>query len=298
MIRRHGREGRVGAYGTAAAAFVAFAAWGSLYPFDFRIVTARDAFDLFTAPWRAGAATWSITDLASNVILFVPIGLFVAATLESRAGSTSRWIAGVAALALAVLLSVSLEMTQAFLPYRTASLVDVMAETAGAFTGVVAWCVARDPFNNALAGAVAALRRASTPRRLLLAYCAVFAIAWLLPLDFTIRPQEIADKYLHQRLLPPLRPSPDAATPFDLGMALLAGIPLGAAAVLGGGAPGERRPLASALAVAIALLVLLELAQATVFSRTTDATSLLALMAGASAGALVGHLVGPTRRPG
>ncbi len=295
--RRHRREGRVAVYGSAAAAFVTFAVWGSLFPFNFSPVPVGVAIQLFLMPWHAGATRWSITDLASNVILFVPIGLFLTAALESRfARSTPRWIAGIVATTLAILLSVALELTQAFLPYRTASVVDVMAESAGAIAGVTIWFAGRDAFNAALSAGMAALVRASTPRRLLLVYCALFAIVWLLPLDFTIRPQEIADKYFHQRLLPPLRPSPDAATRLELGMALLAGIPLGAAAVLGGGAPGERRPLMKALAVAMPMLIVLEAVQVTVFSRTTDATSLLALMAGAAVGALLGHLVTPFRR--
>jgi VanZ family protein len=295
--RRHRREGRVVAYGAAAAAFVAFAVWGSLFPFNFSLMPPRVALRMFLMPWHAGAATWSITDLASNVLLFLPIGLFGTAVLESRfARSTPRWIAGIVAMALAIVLSVTLELTQAFVPYRTPSIVDVMAESSGAIAGLVMWFAGRETFNAALAAAIFALRPASMVRRLLLAYCALFAIVWLLPLDFTIRPQEIADKYFHQRLLPPLRPSPDAATQRELVVALLAGIPLGAAAVLGGAARGERRPLFKALAVAMTLLVVLEAAQVFVFSRTTDATSLLALMAGTAVGALFGCLVSPPRR--
>jgi hypothetical protein len=122
-------------------------------------------------------------------------------------------------------------------------------------------------------------------------YSVLFAIAWLLPLDFTIRPQAIADKYFHKRLLTPFRPSPDAATGLELCAALVAGFPLGAAAVLGGAAAGQRRPLFSALAVAMPTLVLLEAAQATVFSRTTDMTSMLAVMTGTAAGAVASRVV-------
>jgi VanZ family protein len=295
--RRHSREGRVGAYGTAAAMFIAFAVWGSLFPFDFRPVPLGEALQVFMAPWVVGARKWSITDLASNVILFVPIGVFLTAAIESRfARTTPRWVAGTAAMALTFLLSAIIELTQAFVPYRTPSIVDVMAEAAGAIAGLVIWFTTRDRINAALLGAITSLSRTSAPRRLLLAYCAIFAIAWLLPLDFTIRPREISDKYFHQRLLPPLRPSPDAATRLELMAALVAGVPLGAAAVIGGAAPGQRRPLLKALMVTTVLLVALEAAQATVFSRTTDTTSLLALLAGATAGAIVGHFIGPDRR--
>jgi VanZ family protein len=281
-------------YGLLAVAFAAFATWGSFFPFNFRAVTAATALRQFLLPWRHGATTWSMSDLASNVMLFMPIGFFTTAAIESWfARSTPRWSAAVATMAMAIPFSIALELTQAFLPYRTPSVVDVMAEALGVVAGMVIWLEWYNAFNTALADMLSALERASTARRLLLLYCAAFAIVWLFPLDFTIRPHEIADKYLHQRLLLPFQPSPDATTRMGLLMALLAGIPLGGAAVLGGGAPGDRRPLAKSLVIASSMLLLLETAQVTVFSRTTDATAILALAIGTAVGAVAGYLAPP-----
>lgn len=296
MMTGRPRDWRVVVYGTAAASFVAFAIWGSLFPFDVRGVPLGTANALFWMPWSSGPR-WSITDLASNVILFMPIGLFVTAALEGTLDrATPRWFAAVGTLAFTLVLSVTVEFSQAFVPFRTPSIVDVMAESFGAIVGVAVWHAGRDVFNAAVAAAASALARASVPRRLLLLYSVIFAIAWLLPLDFTIRPHEIADKYVHLRLLTPLQPSPDAASVVDLGAALVGGVPLGAAAVLGGTAPGERRPLLVAMAATMPMLLILEAAQVTVFSRTTDMTSMLAVMAGALAGA-VAAAFGP-RFPG
>ena len=292
--RRHRRERRVVVYGSLAVAFAAFAAWGSFFPFNFRAVTAATALRQFLLPWRHGAMTWSMSDLASNVMLFVPIGFFTIAAIESWfARSIPRWSAAVAAIAMAIPFSIALELTQAFLPYRTPSVVDVMAEAVGAVVGMLIWLEWYSAFNTALADMLAALERASTARRLLLVYCAAVAFVWLFPLDFTIRPQEIADKYFHQRLLLPFQPSPDATSRAGLLMALLAGIPLGAAAVPGGSAAGGRRTLAKSLAIVTSLLLLLEIAQVTVFSRTTDATAILALAIGTAVGAVAGHLTPP-----
>ena len=295
--RRHRRERRVIAYGALAVAFAAFATWGSLFPFNFRAVSAMAAIRQFLQPWRDGATTWSISDLASNVMLFVPIGLFTTAAIENWfARSTPRWSAALAGLAAAIPLSIALELTQAFVPYRTPSIVDVMAESVGVVVGMTIWLEWYNAFNTALADALCALERASTPRLLLLVYCAAFAIAWLFPLDFTIRPQEIADKYFHQRLLLPFQPSPDATSGAALVLALLAGMPLGAAAVLGGGAPGDRRPLPKALALAGVMLVFLEAAQVAVFSRTTDATAVLVLALGTALGGVFGYLMPSLRQ--
>ena len=295
--RRHRRERRVIVYGALAVAFAAFATWGSLFPFNFKAASVVTAIRQFLLPWRQGATTWSISDLASNVMLFVPIGLFATAAMESWfARSTPRWIAALAGMAIAIPLSIALEVAQAFVPYRTPSVVDVMAESIGVIVGVAIWLEWYTGFNSTLADGLSALERASTPRLLLLVYCAAFAIVWLFPLDFTIRPQEIADKYFHKRLLLPFQPSPDAASHVALVIALLAGIPLGAASVLGGGAPGDRRPLAKALVISSLMLFLLEIAQVMVFSRTTDATAVLALAVGTALGAVFGYLVPPDRQ--
>ena len=68
------------AYASAAAAFVAYAVWGTLFPFDFHAVPLETAARLF---WHgaAGAGSLSLTDLVSNVVLFLPIGLFMSAAL-------------------------------------------------------------------------------------------------------------------------------------------------------------------------------------------------------------------------
>jgi glycopeptide antibiotics resistance protein len=272
----------------AAAAFVAFAVWGSLFPFEFHAVPAAEAVRLFWLPWLRGPATWSISDLVSNVLLFVPIGVFLTASaswLPPSGGSPRTGLVVVLVVTGAFLLSAALEFAQAFVPYRTPSAVDVMAETLGAALGAAAWRLRGARADAAVSAVIDAVMRAPLPCRVLLGYCLVFAVAWLLPLDFTLRPGEIADKYQHKRLLLPFAPSPDAASRIQLGLAFAAGLPLGIAAMVCGTAPGRRRALLSALRLAIPALIALEALQVTVFSRTTDTTSLLAVIAATVAGA-------------
>jgi hypothetical protein len=130
------------------------------------------------------------------------------------------------------------------------------------------------------------VRRSTFAERVLLACCAAFAVAWLLPADFTLRPAEIGDKYEHQRLLLPWMPSPDAATPGALGAIALAAVPLGLAAVVCGCGGRSRRSAASGGLMAAMGLVVLEALQIPVFSRTTDANELLAAIGGSTAGAM------------
>lgn len=82
---------------------------------------------------RWGVPPWfnySTVEMASNVILFLPLGALVTRILGAR-----LWWGGVA---VGFLLSVLVELAQlVFLPARFASVVDVAANTAGALVGAL-----------------------------------------------------------------------------------------------------------------------------------------------------------------
>jgi hypothetical protein len=262
------------AYATAAAGFVGYAVWGSLFPFDFHAVPLSDAAALFWTRWASDTGSWSLTDLLSNVLLFLPIGLLLCAVL-----------APFLTLAAAAALSVVVEFAQAFVSWRTPSVVDVAAEIAGAACGVAMWSLMSGEFDRLLSAVVSAVRHSPLFERILLACCAGFAVAWLLPADFTLRPAEIGDKYEHKRLLLPWMPSPDAATPGALAAIAVAAVPVGLAAVVCGCGMERRRSAASGALIAAIGLAGLELLQIPIFSRTTDANELLAALAGSTIGA-------------
>jgi glycopeptide antibiotics resistance protein len=275
-------------YAAGAFLFVAFAVWGSLFPFDVRPLPPADALSLFLSAWQTGPASWSRSDFASNVILFIPIGLFLSATVDTSGPQHRRWSAAVA-LMLAVLLSTVLEFAQALVPSRTSSIVDVLAETLGACAGLMIWRFAARSIDRNVADAYRFVRRTPYADRALLAYGALFGLAWLLPFDFTLRPNEIADKFEHKRLLLPFSPSPDAISPAMLILTCALSIPIGVAAMRLVGR--NRRPVANTLLLVGTALVALEAAQVTVFSRTTDATAVIAAIAGVLAGAVATRLV-------
>lgn len=274
-------------YGTTAFLFVAFAVWGSLFPFDLRPLPAADALSLFWNAWQGGPESWSRSDFASNVLLFIPIGLFACASFDGLWPHRRVWTV-LAVLLAAVLLSTVLEVGQALVPSRTSSIVDVLAETLGAAAGLVTWRIASRRIDAMVSAAWLVARRASYPDRVLLAYCALFGLAWLLPFDFTLRPNEIADKFEHKRLLLPFAASPDALTPAMLTLTCIASIPIGIVALRF--SARTRHPIASALLVTVPALLVLEAEQVLVFSRTTDATALVAAIGGVLLGAAATRL--------
>ena len=290
MIDAAGAPARAAAYGAAAAVFAAYAIWGSLFPFDFQHAPIANVVALSDL-WLAQRL--SLTDLASNVLLFLPIGLFAAAFVETRARAASaRAIAAVFACTAA--LSVAVEIGQAFVPARTPSILDVLAEAAGSALGIALWRIAGAELDDLLQLVVHRIARATRAERMLLAYVVLFAVWWWLPGDFTLRPGEIADKFEHKRLLLPFVPSPDAVPPASLVAIAGAAIPIGLAAALCGQPRGSRRSIAKAAGIAMLFVVLLEAAQTLMFSRTTDVAAALEAMAGAALGACLAR---QSRRP-
>lgn len=267
-------------YTSVALAFVAHATWGSWFPFVIRPVPLSVAAEWLW--WSATPAHFSLTDALSNLLLFVPIGVFAAAVI-GRSGRLrdSAWV-----IALGAALSGVLELGQLLVPWRIPSLLDITFETAGMAVGVIVQRIAASELDALTTNVITAWRRARIVERALWAYVAVFAFAWLMPFDFTIRPNEIADKYEHKRLLWPWMPSPDAASTAAGWLTAAAAAPLGWAIVLWTGGAGWRHSVAPAIAHATALLVALTLLQVTVFSRTTDTTLTLVAIGGAAAGAL------------
>ena len=267
-------------YTSVAVAFVAFATWGSWFPFVFRPLPLSVAVEWLW--WSVTPTQLSLSDALSNLLLFVPIGVFAASVI----GRSGRWRDSVWVIALGVALSVVLEIGQLLVPWRIPSVLDVAFETAGLVMGVIVRRVAASELDALTCKVITAWRRAAPVERSLWAYAGAFAIAWLMPFDFTIRPAEIADKYEHKRLLWPWMPSPDAATTLEWWLTAAAAVPLGWAIVLWTSSTGWRRPVSAAIAHALVLLVALTLLQATVFSRTTDTTLTFMAFGGAAIGAL------------
>ena len=74
--------------------------------------------------------TYSILEFWSNVAMFVPVGLFFLLLLGRR-----RWWL---AIGLGVMLTLGIEFVQQYLPDRVSDPRDILANSLGAFVGVVA----------------------------------------------------------------------------------------------------------------------------------------------------------------
>jgi hypothetical protein len=84
--------------------------------------------------WRNKKDSSPAKDIVVNIIGFVPFG-FLLAFWREQAKQSRRWRACVFAIAVGVLISLVIEVTQAFIPARDSSMVDVICNTGGAVLG-------------------------------------------------------------------------------------------------------------------------------------------------------------------
>ena len=117
--------------------------YGSLYPFRFAALDGTEPLELLR---RLPFARTTRSDLAANVLLYLPFGASLAWLLATRLGGL---LAVVAATLIGAILSLAVESAQLYETRRVASLTDVSCNTIGS-----------------AAGAFIALAIASTHRRL------------------------------------------------------------------------------------------------------------------------------------
>ena len=133
---------------------VALILYGSLYPWQFHLhrLGANPLWILLHS-WPAGINRYEVWDVAVNVALYLPAGVFGFLAVRERAPQAVRIVTP---LLLALLLSASVEMIQLFDVSRDCSASDVIANVAGAAVGIGLGAVYRARLRRALQGREAA----------------------------------------------------------------------------------------------------------------------------------------------
>ena len=140
---------------------------GTLYPWEFHSRTLpTSAVLVLLRSWSAPEANrYVLRDVAVNLFLYVPLGIFGYLAFRNRARKS---FAIAATLVLAVMVSASLEIAQIFVPTRTCSLFDVLLNLAGAaFGGALALRYEDRLVEGAVPGRGVLARAASGPLLLL-----------------------------------------------------------------------------------------------------------------------------------
>ncbi|MBI1875771.1 MAG: VanZ family protein [Acidobacteria bacterium] len=275
-----------------------FVMYGSLVPFNRSDVSLEETRVAIGAFLRMDTVRFSSTDFVTNLALLVPFGFCLTGALALDRTVTSAAV--ILALALGTGLAFAAELSQVFFPDRTPSMADVLAQTIGNLSGIVGWCLFGPGVTSWLRALHDERDGARRTTRVLGLLAAGIVVAELLPLDFTVRPAELAAKYRAGRVL--LQPH----WPHDVGLAAFGGwlpnvllcAPFGMLALVGWTRRDRRRDLLTAVALGWLAVAGLELAQLFVWSRVTDAMDVLTGGTGVTAGALVAARICKRIRPG
>ena len=181
-------------YLLALMLWAAFVAVGSLVPFDFHPRPWSETTHAFVQAMTARPKTISKSDTLVNFLLGMPLGFLLLGACfgDASRGRLRMAAAGVFMLPACVVFSAAVEFAQLYLPDRTCSGLDVVAQVLGAAAGMTVWVVAgrwlTEEFRKAAIGA-------SPASQFLVAYLLLLGLNQMLPLDFDSSPADAYRKF-------------------------------------------------------------------------------------------------------
>lgn len=260
-----------------------FVVYGSLVPLNFQPLPWSMAVARFSAIFSTDAVLGSRVDIASNVLLSMPLAFAAGQWLLAERGALAGWV-GRALIVLGVLLvAVSVEFAQQFFPPRILSLTDIQAQAVGAVLALLAQWHWGSGVSVWVRGWWARERTAQRVERALKAYLLVLLGFSLLPMDLTINPVEIYQKWSQGRVIWwPFSGLKGAVHErlYEVLTDVLVWLPVGA--LLGLGRKGS---LWQVVRTGALMALVIEVLQLFVFSRVTDSTDVVLAALGVAMGA-------------
>jgi glycopeptide antibiotics resistance protein len=180
---------------------------------------------------------------------------------------------------ISLVVSLFIEMIQEFIPSRTSSLYDVVAQTMGTGIGMTAWSL----FGTEISGQVRnVFRQPNKAFPFLYTYVAVLFTFQMLYFDFTISLTQLARKYRAGRVT--IVPFSEASGSGFFGLVYTAGLMAPVGFLFWMVLQDRRRPVVAALVYSFFVAASIELAQLFVKSRYSTTTDVVMGCVGAMIG--------------
>jgi VanZ family protein len=186
-------------YRWAALLYALIILYGSLVPFEVQPLALDDLLDRFLMVCATPEPVVSRSDLAANILLFVPMGfLAMEAVIANR--ERRGWVAVLPVACLCTVLGACAEALQLLVPARICSRNDIMAQAAGSLLGAASWVIVSRYLEIWSQRLLA--RWGATPRQagLVVTYFAFIVLVETAPFDFTLSPVEIVHKWREGRI--------------------------------------------------------------------------------------------------
>lgn len=291
--RKPGNPGLV--YLAFTVVYVAFLFYGCYVPFNFQPISLDTAWAVFTSPGYLTSARWGQADAVANIAMYIPLAFCAMGAWTKEGRRSGWWIMAPSVVLFGAAMSLALEFGQVFLPERTASAHDVIAQAIGSVIGSGAWVAFGRPFTRFVRG-LADRKSAgkAVAVRLLYVYIAILLVMQLMPLTLTISVRRVVHKYRDGMIT--LWPLSDLMRYSVLAIVLKSLMYAPVGFLVATVTPRRKRPLLAGVIGGVAFAVLLEVAQVFVASRIATTTDLLLAAAGSALGALLAVTLGPRAR--
>ncbi len=182
-------------------AYLAFVIYGSLVPLQYIPISFEQALQQFSQIRYLNLGIESRADWVANILLFVPLSFLLAAIGFKSSSPIRNLLLALLILSASFGLAIAIEFTQLYFPQRTVSKNDIIAESLGAAGGLMLYQLYGNRFKQFLSGFAVARGQASLQLYLLVSYSVLFFIYNILPLDLTLSPVELYDKWQDGRLV-------------------------------------------------------------------------------------------------
>jgi VanZ family protein len=279
------------AYALLTLAYGLFVVYGSLVPLEFNGWSFDQAYETFLKTPYLAIDINHRSDMVANLLLFIPLTFFAMGAWTRENSRHGRGWKAACIVAMACLLSVAVEFSQAFFPPRTVSLNDIQNECIGGALGAGLWLLSGSRVTRWFRD----IWRLRDPRRLAIHICmgyVVFlAMYELFPFDFVVSADELAEQLSPERLnLVPLGDLRHMSL-LSAGAKIAMLLPVGYLVALL--RRGRSRPVLAAALLGGAYALILEVLRIPVYSRGANATDLLLGIAGAAFGGWLATRFGP-----
>lgn len=286
-------------------AFVFIAVYGSLVPFNFQSLSLEEGFQIFQTELmkldhviQGRSDRSSRIDFGVNFVLLIPVSFFFMGTrlrgVSVSAGNFKVVVAASIVIACCLMVTLSIEFAQVWLPKRVASARDVFAQLLGTVTGIVGWLLLGPRLGKAFQVSRGQTDTGDWISWFCNFYLLGFVVYSLVPFDFILQPDELYHRLESDRvqIWPILAERIDADTIVAWAISAAAWLPVGvfSARKISDSFPASRT-IVEQLSLGILIVLAIEVGQFFVMSRYCESIDIVVGTCGIAAGMLVNHRV-------
>jgi len=279
-----------------AVAYSVLVLYGSALPLDFKPVSSEQAIERVKYLLCSEFVIGSRSDLVINFLLLVPLGFLSMGGLCVDRRRSVAFAAPLVVVPWCILLAVSMESAQLFLPRRFPQMHDIVLQSLGSLIGIVLWWVGGQSIIEWCRRIWTATRIDGSAGLLLPGYLVLLVTIHVIPTDSLITsPGELYDKYCAGRvqLLPFCSPCESILSAVQRNLWNVAYfVPVGVLwAPLSNHKSTLQRRVCHVLTLGLAVTVGVEMAQLLADSRRFDTTDIITGSFGVLLGWFVGNLM-------